>query len=176
MSESRTESSERRSLAATVAGPDRLLGPLVVITAVLLFFGWTLPIMTVDRLIFLSERVSILRACLELWNDGRYFLFFVIAVFSVVFPLIKLAAALILWYGVAAGSAALRRGLVWLEMLGRWSMLDVFAVAFGVAASQISLISEITLHAGLYVFTAAVVLSLACVQRMTVLARRAAGG
>jgi paraquat-inducible protein A len=46
-------------------------------------------------------------------------------------------------------------------------------VALAVVAIQISLIDDVTVHPGVYVFTAAIVLSLVVVQRMTALARRA---
>lgn len=169
-----TESSNPQSLAATAVGPDRALGGLMVVTGVLLFFGWILPIMTIDKLVFLTERISILESCLVLWEEQQYFLFFVIAVFSIVFPLVKLSLALYLWYQADAHSLALQRLLGWLEIIGRWSMLDVFAVAIAVVAIQLSLISEVTMHAGIYIFTLAIVLSLLSVQRMTALARRAA--
>ena len=58
------------SLAATARGPDRLLGWLILVAALLLMLGWTLPIMTVNKLWFLSERVSILKGALELWRHG----------------------------------------------------------------------------------------------------------
>ncbi|MGF1611060.1 MAG: paraquat-inducible protein A [Kiloniellales bacterium] len=173
MSNSDTARSQRRTLAATAEGGDRWLGLLLVTAAGLLLLGWMLPIMTVEKLLILSERVSILRACAELWSEKHYFLFLVIGVFSVVFPLIKLCVALGLWHCADLANPSLQRWLGWLEVIGRWSMLDVFAVGIGVAATQISLISEVTLHAGIYLFTAAVVLSIAVVQRMTLLARRA---
>ena len=173
MSEFRIEAGPRRSLAATAEGADRLLGLLLLVAAGLLLLGWTLPIMTVEKLLILSERVSILRACAELWEEQHYFLFLVIGLFSVVLPLIKLSVAFALWHRAALPNPALSRWLGWLETIGRWSMLDVFAVGIGVAATQISLISDVTLHAGIYVFSAAVVLSIAVVQRMTLLARRA---
>jgi len=163
-----------RSLAATAAGPDRALGGLLVVAGLLLVFGWMLPIMTIDKLVFLTERISILESCQVLWEEEQYFLFFVIVVFSIVFPLVKLALALYLWYQADAHSRSLQRLLGWLEIIGRWSMLDVFAVAIAVVAIQLSLISEVTMHAGIYVFTLAIVLSLLSVQRMTALARRAA--
>ena len=166
--------SSPRSLAATAEGADRALGGVMLLAGLLLLLGWTLPIMTIDKLVFLTERISILESCLVLWREEQYFLFFVIAVFSIVFPLIKLAMALYLWYRADADSPALRRLLAWLEIIGRWSMLDVFAVAIAVVAIQLSLISEVTMHAGIYVFTLAIVLSLLSVQRMTALARRAA--
>ena len=164
-----------RSLAARAAGPDRLIGLLILLSGGLLLLGWYLPIMTVDRFLFLSERVSILRGCLELWTEGHYFLFAVIALFSVFFPLAKLGLALFLWYRVDAASAELGRRLHWMELVGRWSMLDVFAVALIVVAIQVSLIADVAIHAGIYAFTAAIVLSMLAVQRITVLARRAAG-
>ena len=70
-------------------------------------------------------------------------------------------------------SATLAKSLDRLEIFGRWSMLDVFLVALMVIAIQVSLIGEVTTHTGLYVFTAAVVLSMLGVRRMLVLARRA---
>ncbi|MCG8357020.1 MAG: paraquat-inducible protein A [Kiloniellales bacterium] len=161
------------SLAARARGLDRLLGPLILASGLLLLLGWTLPIMTIDRFLFLSERLSILEACLELWAEGHYFLFAIIFVFTVVFPILKLTLALRLWYRRHADSAALGRHLGWMETLGRWSMLDVFVVALIVVAVQVSLISDVAIHAGIYVFTAAIVLSMLAVQRIARLTQRA---
>lgn len=163
-----------RTLAARALGADRLLGLVILAAAVLLVLGWTLPIMTVERLLFLTERVSILEGCLQLWAEGEYFLFAVIVLFTIVFPLVKLALALHLWYRADVGRQRLQRSLDWIESLGRWSMLDVFAVALVVVAVQISIVSDVSVHAGIYVFTAAVVLSMVTVRRITRLARRAA--
>ncbi|MDH3474484.1 MAG: paraquat-inducible protein A [Rhodospirillales bacterium] len=162
------------SLAATVRGPDRLLGWLVLVAAVLLLFGWTLPIMTVNKLWFLKERISILEGAAELWQQDSYLFFAVIVVFSILFPILKLALALYLWYRVDARSARLGHSLGWIERLGRWSMLDVFVVALTVVAIKISIIADVAMHWGIYAFTGAIVLSLAAVQRMTHLARRMA--
>jgi paraquat-inducible protein A len=71
------------------------------------------------------------------------------------------------------GICRLSRALLRVEAVGRWSMLDVFVVALIVVAVRTSLIDDVSVHAGIYVFTAAIVLSLLVVQRMTVLARRA---
>lgn len=163
------------SLAAGARGADRCLGWLILLTALLLALGWTLPIMTVDTLLFFKERISILRGVAVLWAEGHVLLFVIVFVFSVVFPALKLIFALYLWYRADAAGAALARTLGWMEAFGRWSMLDVFVVALTVVAVQISLINDVTLHAGLYLFTAAIVLSIAAVQRITALARRAAG-
>jgi len=53
-----------------------------------------------------------------------------------------------------------------LETFGRCSMLDVFMVVLTIVAVEVSIISDVTTHAGLYVFTAAVVLSMAGIRRL----------
>ena len=163
-----------RSLAATARGPDRLLGLFFLAVSALLVAGWTLPIMTVHKLVFFAEQISILEGAAELWDSENYVLGAVVVVFSVVFPSLKMLVALTLWYGADARGPDLARLLVWLETFGRWSMLDVFVVALTIVAVEVSIISDVTTHAGLYVFTAAVVLSMAGVRRLVVLARRAA--
>jgi len=163
----------RRTLATTARGADRLLGPALALAGGLLVTGWLVPIMTVHRLVIFVDRVSILQGAAELWRGQEYVLSLLVIVFSVIFPAVKLLVAGTLWYGIDAEAGWLARALDWLEALGRWSMLDVFVVALTVVAVQISLIGEVSTHAGLYVFVAAVLLSMVSVQRMLVLARRA---
>jgi paraquat-inducible protein A len=165
-----------RSLAAAATGADRFLGALVLWAALLLVLGWTLPIMTVERLLFFSDSFSIIEGALALWAEGHLGLFLVVFVFSVLFPALKLLLALYLWYLADAQSAALRRSLAWMGALGRWSMLDVFVVALAVVAIQASWIDEVITHPGIYVFGAAIILSMLAVQRMTAVARRATSG
>jgi paraquat-inducible protein A len=161
------------SLAARAQGADRLIGPAILLAAALLVAGWLLPIMTVERLLFLTQRVSIVEGALVLWDSGNYFLFAVITLFSILFPTVKLIAAGYLWYGKGLTEPGHRRWLARLEAFGRWSMLDVFVVALAVVAVQISLIDRVAIHAGIYAFTAGVLLSMIAVRRIVVLARRA---
>lgn len=161
------------SLAALTQGPDRLLGWVVLIDGVLLVLGWVLPIMTVERLLILEEQVSILHGIAVLWANGNIILFLVVLIFTVVFPLLKLGLALYLWFRVDARSTGLARSLGHIERLGRWSMMDVFVVALLVVAIQTRFIDDVQVHAGIYFFTAAIVISILVVQRMTKLAHRA---
>jgi paraquat-inducible protein A len=160
-------------LSSLATGLDRWLGWGAILAAILLVAGWMLPIMTVERLLFLSREISILQGVAELWSGDEAFLAIVIGAFSILLPAIKLALALYLWFHAEAGSQQLRRALGLLELAGRWSMLDVFVVALLVVAIRTSLIDDVTVHPGVYVFTAAIVLALVVVQRMAVLARRA---
>ena len=160
-----------RSLLAVARGADRLIGWGLLLAAFLLMTGWLLPMMTLSRFVFLSQEVSLLQGIWELALEGEYFLFVLLAGFSVVFPAIKLLLGLLLWYG-AAEPARQSRWLRWLDFLGRWSMLDVFVVALVVVAVKVSLIDEVELHGGLYAFTSAILLSMLCLRRMEALAER----
>jgi paraquat-inducible protein A len=161
-----------RSLAAGARGMDRLLGPAFALAALLLCAGWVLPIMTIDRLFFLEERVSLVEGILELFQEGHVFLGVLLGAFSIVFPAAKILIALYLWQSTDADHGKLSGILSWLERLGRWSMLDVFIVALLVVAIQVSLISDVATHLGFYLFTVGVVLSLILVRRLKDLAER----
>ena len=161
------------TLAGRARGIDRLLGIALAGALGLLIAGWTWPMMTVSRFVWLEDQVSLLNATLSLFRRGDWLLFGVLAVFAFAFPLAKLIAALWILLIVDARQRALTQALDVLDLLGRWSMLDVFVAALLVVGVQASLVSEVTLHAGLYLFTAAVLLSIASTQRLRALARRA---
>ncbi len=161
------------TLAGRARGLDRGLGLALAGALGLLIAGWTWPMMTVSRFVWLQDEVSLLNATLTLYEQGDWLLFAVLAVFAFAFPLAKLIAALWVFLIVDARHPGIARALDVLDLLGRWSMLDVFVAALLVVGVQASLVSEVTLHAGLYLFTAAVVLSIATTQRLRVLARRA---
>lgn len=165
----------RRTLAVRASGPDRLIGPLILAAFAALIASWLLPFMTVERFLWLSEEVSVWRGIGELWDSGAYGLFAIIAVFCILFPLLKLALALYLWF-LADLSALRGTGLLrLLDTLGKWSMLDVFVVALTVVALNISLVTDVQVHAGIYVFAAAVILSMLLVRRVLTLAGRKSG-
>ena len=161
------------TLAGRARGLDRGLGLALAGALGLLVAGWTWPMMTVSRFVWLQDEVSLMNATLTLYDQGDWLLFAVLAVFAFAFPLVKLIAALWVFLIVDARHPGIARALDVLDLLGRWSMLDVFVAALLVVGVQASLVSEVTLHAGLYLFTAAVVLSIATTQRLRVLARRA---
>ncbi len=182
------------ALAGGAAGMDRWLGPGVGLAALLLVAAWFLPLMTVRKLWVVADEFSIAESLVLLLGDGEIGLFLVIFIFTIVFPVAKLGLALTIWYRVdfgtaeggndraeggnhrAGGGARMGRWLKWVDTFGKWSMLDVFVVALTVVAINISLVSEVAVHLGLYLFIASVVLSMIAVARITALARRRAEG
>jgi len=160
------------SISAQAAGPDRLLGAALAASLVLLVMGWTAPIMTVERLFFFDEEVSVLEGLYGLLMRGDIGLFAIIVVFTVIFPVIKLLLGFHLWRNRDVTAPGFDQRLRRIETLGRWSMLDVFLVSLTVAAVEVSVIAEVHLHWGLYAFAAAVILSLLAFTRMTMIAER----
>ncbi len=147
-----------RSLAASRR--TMWLGPAMAAAGALLVLGWLLPVMTVTKFWFWSNRVSIVGALKGLWGDREFFLFAVILLFSMIFPIAKLAAGLWVWARIEAASPRARRVVGWIQVLGKWSMVDVFVVALAVVAIKISIVTDVAVHAGIYVFAAAIVVSM----------------
>ncbi len=184
------------ALARGASGIDRWLGSAVGLAAALLVAAWFLPLMTVQQLWIVADEFSIAESVAILLADGEIGLFLVIFIFTMLFPTAKLTLAWAIWYrvdfgqegenggeneagnraGNTRGPARARRWLGLVDTFGKWSMLDVFVVALTVTAINISLVSEVTVHLGLYVFIASVVLSMTAVARITALAHRRAGG
>ncbi|WP_282606719.1 paraquat-inducible protein A [Pelagibius sp. Alg239-R121] len=151
---------------------DRLLGLMLLTSAALLVAGWFMPVMTVRTLMIFYDEVSIVEGALRLIESGDYLLVAIILTFTIVFPVCKLILAFLVWRRPEIPRGDLSRALRWVELFSKWSMLDVFVVALVIVIVKISLVSDVTIHAGLYVFCTAVVLSMFTVWRITQLAHR----
>ncbi len=160
------------TLAADSRGLDRFIGLLLLASAAALAAGWLLPVMTVRSLLVFYDEVSILTGAFRLLESGDYAIFVLIVLFTVVLPVGKLVFAWLAWSRLKVDDPRVRRALHWVEAVGRWSMLDVFVIAILVVVIKLSLVTDVEIHAGLYVFVAAVVLSMIAVRRIAVLAHR----
>jgi paraquat-inducible protein A len=140
---------------------------LVVSAAVLYLPANLLPVMHTHTL-FSEEDDTIMSGVLALLDDGSWPLALLVFVASIVVPLLKLLAMgwlLLVVRRRSPGNASQRRKLVRLvEFIGRWSMLDVYAVALLVSLVQIR--SFATVHAGLgaLAFATVVVLTMLAAQ------------
>ncbi len=152
---------------------DSWLGLWLLLSAVLLVAGWLLPVMTINTLIVFYNEVSILGGIVQLLQTGDYLLFAIVLIFTVIVPIAKLGVAFWAWRRLHLPHGTLPVALRWVEAFGKWSMLDVFVVALLVVVLKISLVSNVTVHLGLYVFAAAVLLSIVTVGRLVALARAA---
>ncbi len=161
---STTASSPARALFR--AHPKRLDVPLVLAgCALALWYGLTEPVITVDRLIFGKVPYTVWGGVKGLWDDKDRALAVVVFLFSFVTPIAKLALLGWLWF-LPSSTAVRVRVLEAMEAVGRWSMLDVFAVAILIVANKMQVAAE----RGIYWFCAAILASMV----LATLVRRAA--
>ena len=100
---------------------DALIGWMIPLCAVALAVSWFMPLMTVKKLWIWEDKVSIASGLLELLENSELFLFFVILLFSIVFPLAKLAGAYVLWFHIDWYGPWAKRYASLIRALGRWS-------------------------------------------------------
>tara|TARA_R110002126_G_scaffold1490_3_gene8734 strand:+ start:10259 stop:11236 length:978 start_codon:yes stop_codon:yes gene_type:complete len=135
----------------------------------LLIWSYLVPTVTFQRFLKSPETFSIWRGVESFWNAGNPILATIVFVFSMVFPVAKLLALCALWFKFQR-SKKREAAFVWLEFLGKWSMLDVLIIALFVGAIRmgpviggqtISLV-EGRSEVGIELYGAAIVLSMLC--------------
>lgn len=156
------------SLSATVQGRDQWIGPMLLLSLVLLALGLTLPALSIGN-IFVRRDYSLLQAVWAFWTGGNYFLFVVVGAFSVLVPAAKTLLCTIIWFAVPRDHGRALRLVSLLASLSKWSMLDVFIIAITVMMLEGSLISRADVHVGIIAFAAAVLLSTVATRRMAAL-------
>jgi len=123
---------------------------LVVSAAVLYVPANFLPVMYTNTF-FGDDSNTIMSGVVSMVNDGSWPLALLVFIASIVIPLLKLIAMSALLFSVILKSPShpLQRSKLFrlVEFIGRWSMLDVFAISLLVALVQIRSLAFI--HAGL---------------------------
>ncbi|MEI6394426.1 MAG: paraquat-inducible protein A [Verrucomicrobiota bacterium] len=153
-----------------------ILAVTLCANAVLLWFGLTEDAITVGktlkkellgitiRLVDERQTFSIISAISKLRSDGDYFLFVVIFLFSIVFPIVKLAGNALIWVSLLRNGRVvsdwLGRSAHWLHWLGKWSMLEVFVAGLLCVLLKLGQVARFRIEEGMYWFFAAVFLSL----------------
>jgi paraquat-inducible protein A len=125
-----------------------------------------LPVMHTHSL-FSDEDDTIMSGVLSLIEDGSWPLAVLVFVASIVVPLLKLIAMswLLLSLKLRPGHALQRSRLFRLvDFIGRWSMLDVYAISLLVALVQIRSLAIIHVGLGALAFAAVVVLTMLAAQ------------
>ena len=151
--------------------PWRLDIPLLLaISFVLVARGLTMPALEIRALIFWRDEYSILSNIEHFHRSGKPTAAVLLAVCSVGYPALKIVALYFLW--LAPFSARWRRRLVRaLRLLGRWSMLDVFAITALVVGSQTIALIDASPLPGLYVYAAGIFVLMIATVLMDTLAR-----
>ena len=139
-----------------------LTAVLVACAAVLYIPANLLPVMNTQSLID-DERDTILSGVVSLLQSGAWPIAVLVFIASIVVPLLKIVALTILIYSSWKRSARHRlpRSQLYrlVEFIGRWSMLDVYAVSVLVALVQIRSLAFISVGWGALAFAGVVILT-----------------
>lgn len=158
------------TLAGRATGPAQLIGPLMLLTLVLLPVGWWLPLVRTRFLFFDRSEISILAGVEILWATDPT-LCLLVVLFSMAAPVAKAVSGLWLWYRVPIDRAA--SWVTALSILSKTSMAEVFLVAVVVVGFKGVGLGTITVASGFYLFAAVVVGSLVLSLLTGVALRRA---
>ncbi|MEN8165922.1 MAG: paraquat-inducible protein A [Pseudomonadota bacterium] len=132
----------------------------------LLILGLSTPMITISQFIVIRTPFSIVSGIYELLKNGHFFLFLVVASFSVMLPLLKIWVLFRIVRNKQANSSTNQKILHLMHEYGRWSMLDVLVVAVLIVAVKLGPIASIEVHYGLYVFGIAVLLIMYITNRV----------
>jgi paraquat-inducible protein A len=135
-----------------------------IMSAVVLYIpANVLPVMNTSSL-FGSEKDTILSGVVYLWTSGSWPLAIIVFIASIAVPMLKILALVFLVVSVQLRSTWLRkrRAAIYriVELVGRWSMLDIYVITILVALVQFSALATIQAGPGAIAFGAVVVLTM----------------
>ncbi|HAM40938.1 MAG TPA: hypothetical protein DDX89_03735 [Candidatus Omnitrophica bacterium] len=142
----------------------------LLVSTTLLLTGLSLPLLHAQQMIFWKSTYSVWTGVVALWEANELLLATGLLFFSIVFPVVKLAALSVIWF-VRLPQAQRARLLHRLELLGKWSMLDVFVVAILIVLVKLGPLAKVEPRAGVYVFAAAIACSMLTTMYVDRLAR-----
>ncbi len=137
----------------------------LLLTAMILYIpANVLPIMRTGQLFSQAQDNTIISGVVELWHSGAGDLAVIVFVASILVPMLKFFALIVLLVGVHRGKkngnvhhARLYRLI---EHIGYWSMLDVFVVTLLVALVQFGSLALVQPRPGVIFFGLVVVLTM----------------
>jgi paraquat-inducible protein A len=160
------ENVTERSLARTYPKESKIFNAILFAAFILFLIGIFAPILTFKKFFIFSNRVSIISGLFQLLAEGRYILFALIFVFSIVLPVFKLALLFRVWNLKILDHGRYEKLVRWLSQYGKWSMLDVFVAAVLIVTVKLGAIANVDVHLGLYAFAASVVLTMVATSRV----------
>jgi paraquat-inducible protein A len=159
-----TEHCPRCHASLHLRKPDSLQRTVALtIGAVILYFPANLlPVLRVESTLSGTRQSTIISGVVQFWQEGDYPVALIIFIASVMIPVLKVLAILVLCLGAHFGYWP--RPLTHLyritEYIGRWSMVDVFVVAILVGVVQLGSVITINAGEGAFAFAGVVVLTM----------------
>jgi len=147
----------RTSIASLASGPERFIGPLLLIELVCFPLVWFAPLLTTSVYFISHNDIVLIRAAYDLFFADK-FLFVIVFIFGMFMPVSKMIFALLSWYYFSVSTADL-----WserLSILNKLSMLDVMLLAIFIVAFKGIGIGAVQIRFGLYIYVTLIVGSL----------------
>ena len=144
---------------------------LVATATGLLVFGLFMPILTFHEMKWFKQTFSVLSGIQNLWDEKQPILAIIIVLFSVIFPTTKLVALFWLWLARLTSHQRVRI-MERLELLGKWSMLDVFVAGVTVVTVKLGFLINAMPRVGIYVFASSIILTMFIMLWLESLARK----
>lgn len=136
----------------------------LLIAAMILYIPANMLPMMYTSSLFGSEADTIMSGVIYFWTSGSWYLALIIFFASILVPLLKMVVLLFLLVSVQMRSRwqPVRRARLYrmVEVVGRWSMLDVYVVAMIVSLVQLQALATILPGPGAIAFGAVVVLTI----------------
>lgn len=145
------------------------LAALLAVTTVALVTGWLAPVLAIEayqevpvlgHTLFQFESKSIVTGIQKLADSRQWVIAGLIFIFTIITPIMKSAVMALILFSRRLHFS--KRCIQWLQLIGKWSMLDVFVIALLLTyfSTKAGGATDATLQIGVYYFIAYVLASM----------------
>lgn len=118
---------------------------ILLIAAVSFGLGITLPLVRFEKFWLFAETPSLIEVITDLYKSGEILLAIAVCAFSIIFPVIKMAAT---FQSAFNG----KKPRAWTSALSKWSMMDVLLVAILILAAKTTGLAQAFSQPGLWFY------------------------
>jgi len=126
----------------------------LLIASIAFGLGLVLPLVKFEKFYFFSENPSLIELITTLWAGGDNWIAVLVALFSILFPLIKMLIVF-----DAAISRQSKQFPRWISYLSKWSMMDVLLVALIIFGAKTSGVATAISQPGIWFYATAALFS-----------------
>lgn len=162
---------ERNTMRAWARKKGWIIPVLLCLSLVSNVLGLILPFLELDKAFTAKLTYSLPHSVHMMWESKLYVISILILSFSIVFPFVKLASLFAAWF-LPWKSTSRATYLHWIELLGKWSYMDIFVVILLLALTNDQSMISSKIHIGVYFFIGAITLSMIVSQIVLGMARK----
>lgn len=144
---------------------------LLIISLISNILGLVLPFLEIDEAFKKPITYSLPHSVHLMWTAKLYIISVLILGFSIIFPFAKLISLFIAWF-VPMKSSKRVKFLHVIELLGKWSFMDIFVVILLIALTNHQQWISSTIHIGVYFFIGAISLSMFISEAVITMAKK----